>query len=36
MGVRQGGALSAALFNVALNVVLDGIVEKGNIIIIQI
>jgi hypothetical protein len=31
-GVRQGDALSAALFNVALNMVLEGIVEKGNIV----
>jgi sorting nexin-29 len=30
--VRQGDALSAALFNVALNMVLEGIVEKGNIV----
>jgi sorting nexin-29 len=31
-GVRQGDALSAALFNVALNMVLEGIVDKGNIV----
>jgi hypothetical protein len=31
-GLRQGDALSAALFNVALNMVLQGIVEKGNIV----
>jgi hypothetical protein len=30
--VRQGDALSAALFNVALNMVLEEIVEKGNIV----
>jgi sorting nexin-29 len=32
MGVRQGDALSVALFNVALNMVLEGTVEKGNIV----
>jgi sorting nexin-29 len=32
MGVRQGDALSAALFNVALNMVLEGIAENGNIV----
>jgi sorting nexin-29 len=31
-GVRAGDALSAALFNVALNMVLEGIAEKGNIV----
>jgi hypothetical protein len=31
-GVRQGDALSAALFNVALNMVLEIIVEKENIV----
>jgi hypothetical protein len=30
-GVRQGDALSAVLFNIVLNMVLGGIVEKGNI-----
>jgi hypothetical protein len=30
-GVRQGDALSAALFNSVLNMVQGGIVEKGNI-----
>jgi hypothetical protein len=30
VGVRQGDALSAALFNVALNMVLQGTVEKGS------
>jgi hypothetical protein len=32
MGVRQGDALSAALFNVALYMALEGIVGKGNIV----
>jgi hypothetical protein len=32
MEVRQVDALSASLFNVALNMVLEGIVEKGNIV----
>jgi hypothetical protein len=31
-GVRQGDTLSATLFNIALNRVLEGNVEKGNII----
>jgi sorting nexin-29 len=31
-GVRQGDALSAALFNVALNMVLEGTAKKGNIV----
>jgi sorting nexin-29 len=31
-GVRQGDALSAAVFNIALKMVLGGTVEKGNII----
>jgi hypothetical protein len=30
-GVRQGHVLSAALFNIALNMELGGIAEKGNI-----
>jgi len=33
-GVKQGDTFSATLFNTALNIVLEGTVEKGNIIII--
>jgi hypothetical protein len=31
-GVRWGDALSVALFNMALNMVLEGNAEKGNIV----
>jgi len=30
-GVKQGDTFSATLFNLALNFVLEGTVEKGNI-----
>jgi hypothetical protein len=30
-GVKQGDTFSATLFNTALNIVLEGNVEKGNI-----
>ncbi|KDR10534.1 hypothetical protein L798_15243 [Zootermopsis nevadensis] len=32
VGVREGDAPSATLFNIALNIVLEGTVEKGNIV----